>query len=426
MSLLSNRTPVPGIRYQYPVSGDSNTLAIVGDSFSARWRSASAGVVDYRPQGYVMWALSYSGQRMTVISDQSVSGAWVSQGGSVTPMVQQIDAAVASGARNLLLMGGINDLSNGVSVATIQAAFASIKARAAGMRVWWCLQPGFNSAGAGYSVARQGQMFQLNDWIRSLCASQAQTAGGIVCIDTASKAVDPASATGNYITNGVQSDNLHPTNIVQMAMGKEIARVWSLYVPETPLLLTSGVDNAAYSTNSTNILTNGLFTAGSPTGTGWTQSVTGTGSNTPSIQARSDGYGNDQQQICVFAANNDSVVLTSGDLKANVALNDILTASCELNLSAMTATRTIRVQLAMIGTLGSKVMSWGQLDSTADKAMTDATGTWTVKLEPVQYTSDLGTLTSVTIAVRAFGSGVGGVTLKIGRVAVRKLVPYTV
>lgn len=365
---------------------------------------------------------------MTVISDQSVAGAWVSQGGSVTPMIQQIDAAVASGARNLLLMGGINDFSNGATLATIQAAFAYIigKARAAGMRVWWCTQPQFNSAGGGYTVARQGLFFELNDWIRSLCASQAQTAGNIVCIDLAAKVMSPASTTGNYITNGVQSDNLHPTNIAAMVMGKEVARVWSLHVPETPLLLASAADDIAYSTNSTNILTNGLFVNGTPTGTGWAQSVTGTGSNTPSIQARSDGYGNDQQQICVFGANNDSVVLTSGDLKANVALGDILTASCELNLSAMTATRCIRVQLSMTGSTGTKLMSWGQLDSTVDLAMTDATGPWTVKLEPVQYTSDMGTLTNVSLAVRAFGSGAGGVTMKIGRAAVRKLVPYAV
>lgn len=50
---------------QAVAAGDRNTLAIVGDSFSARWRVAGSGTVDYRPQGYVMWALAYSGQRMT-------------------------------------------------------------------------------------------------------------------------------------------------------------------------------------------------------------------------------------------------------------------------------------------------------------------------------------------------------------------------
>jgi len=400
-----------------------NTLAVVGDSFSARWRVASAGAVDYRPQGFLMWALAYSGQRMTVISDQSVGGAYVSNGGSVTPMVVQIDAAIASGARNLLLTGGINDIGAGVAFSVIKAAFSEIvaKAQAAGMRIFWCLQPQLNSAAAAYSVARQGTFFKLNDYIRSLATSPGQMESDIVVIDGCAAMIDPASATGNWKSGYAQSDNLHPTNVGAMALGKAIAAAWST-VPAAPLLLTSAADNRAYSVESTNILSNGLFTAGTTVGTGWTQTVTGSGACTPSLLARADGFGNDQQLVCTFSANNDSAVLTSSDVKAGIALGDSVTASCELNLSSMTATRCIRVQLAMVGSLGSKTMSWGQLDSSVDVAMTDATGVITVKLEPVVYTEDLGTLTSVTLAIRAFGTGTGGVTVKAGRAAIRKLV----
>lgn len=405
----------------------ANTLAVVGDSFLSRWRVVGAGTIDYRPQGLLTWAQAYSGQRMTVVSDQSVAGAWVSQGGSVTPMITQIDAAIASRAKHLLLMGGYNDIVGSATLATIQAAFVAIigKARAAGMTIWVALQPCLNSAGAGYSVARQGLFFQMNDWLKTL-ANSSQAGRGIYVIDTASRVVSPSSATGNYFTNGAQADSIHPSNLAAQAMGKEIARVWSLYVPEVPLLLAADADSVGYSTSSTNILTNGLMLAGSPTATGWTQSVTGTGANTPSIVARADGFGNDQQQLATFAANNDSVVLTSGDLKANVSLGDILTASCELNLSAMSATRCIRVQLAMVGSVSSKTMSWCQLDSSVDLAMTDAPAPIVAKTEPIQYTADMGTLTSVTLAIRAFGTGAGGVTLKIGRAAVRKFVPFAV
>jgi hypothetical protein len=407
------RTLVGGSAYP------ANTLAIVGDSFSARWRIQSGLSVDYRPQGYVMWALAFSGQRLSVVSDQSVGGAWVSQGGTVTPMVQQIDNAVASGARHLLLMGGINDIIGGASLATIQSAFIEIvtKALRANMCIWWCTQPQLNSAGAGYTIARQGTFSALNDWIRSLRIP------GVVCIDSAAVVMDPASATGNYRTNYTQADNLHLTNVACMQLGAEVARVLSSRVPESPLLLSSTADTTSFSTNSNNILPNGLFLAGSPVATGFTQSVTGGAGVTPSIVARADGFGNDQQLVCTFAANNDSGVLTSGDLKANVALGDILTASCELNLSAMTATRTVRVQLVVAGSLGTKTMSWGQLDATVDRAMESTFNPWTVRLEPVQYTADLGTLTNVSLAVRAFGSGAGGVTVRVGRAAVRKSVP---
>ena len=409
----------PGL--QSLLTGDRNTLAMVGDSFTARARNDVATTYETYPEGYWVWALQLSGRRMTLVSDQSVSGSYVTQGnGAGRDFSVQVANAIASGAKHLLMMGGINDIINSVPNATIKSYFIQHITAAvnAGMKVWWCIQPCLQSSYSGYTVAKQGAMLELNDWIRQ----QANTSlgrGNVVVIDTASKLMDPASTTGNWLSGTVNADNLHPINAGAYRMGKEVARVWNALIPEAPVLLSSAADQYGYSTACNNILDNGLFLSGSPTGTGFTQSVFAGGACTPSIVARSDGYGNDQQQLCTFAAANDAVVLTTGDLKARVSVGDWIQASCEVTVSALTNYRSCRLNLSCQASISSFIAADSQ-NATTDSALPEG-HTIVLETKPFQITAAMGSLTSLTSSVRFAGSGAGGVTGKIGRWSVRRL-----
>lgn len=94
-----------------------NSLAVIGDSFTANWRALSANGHDQTDQGFLSWALALSGNKLTVISDSSAAGSQVVAAGSGTQMsTTQINAAVQSGAGHLLMMGGINDVFYGRNI----------------------------------------------------------------------------------------------------------------------------------------------------------------------------------------------------------------------------------------------------------------------------------------------------------------------
>ena len=206
-------------------------------------------------------------------------------------------------------------------------------------------------------------------------------------------------------------------------MGAELARLWSREIPEVPQLLSSNADNKTFSASSTNILDNGLMVAGTTLATGFTSSLTGTGATTDSLVARADGFGNDQQRVITFGANNDSVRMLTSDLKARISDGDTIVMECEVTPSAMTATRAIRASLTLTGASSSLTATTMQLDATNDLAMVTAQ-THVLKTNPITVNlATLGALTIVQGAVAAFGSGAGGVTLKIGRWSIRKITP---
>jgi hypothetical protein len=423
---------VGGATATIPLVAPANSLAAIGDSETANWYNSAAP--DTQPKGYLAWALLLSGQRMTVVSSQAVGGSGVSADYTGTALGTQLTTAIASGAKHLVMMGGLNDVINGASTATIQAAWLAILGRAlgAGMRVWWCTTTYMNAAYGSYTVARQAQLMYLNEWAKQL-ANTIYARSGLTVVDTNSKTQDPASATGDFITNG-SYDGLHTRNIAAYQAGKEVARVWNLFVPEAPSLLTSNADNQGYSSGSNNILDNGLMvTTGGTVGTGGTGAAsdvalgqtgsrTGSATYVVSLVARSDGFGFDQQMVCTYTASGESVRLTTGDLKARVSTGDVLVAECEITCSSMTATRDIRFQLSAAGALTTKTAACMQLDAANDLAMTEG---FTGVFKTLPFTVDtatLGALTSVTASVAAFSTGVGGVTMKIGRMSVRKIV----
>lgn len=413
------------------VSGAGNTLAIIGDSFSARWYNQSGLTTDYQGKGYITWALSKHGGGMTVESDSSIGQAQVSAAGSVTtPLVTQIDTAVASGAKHLLMMGGLNDVVLGVSSDTIKAAWLEIlaKAKAAGMYVWWCTQPGLGASSTAYTAARQAQIFELNRWIKAQQNTSASRRDMTV-IDLAAVVQNPLSATGDWkagYLNSTEADpKLHPSQPGAMAMGFEVARAWAEAGLISPSILpTNNADNKAFNAASNILNSNGLFVAGAGTATGYTTSTSGGGAVTPTLASRADGFGNDQVLTGTWGTGTtDSFSLVGADLKASLVLGRWYRVVCELTTASSTNLRAIRVQLAATAT-ASAISTWCQLDndSDPDAAMVQELSAVVAHTKPFQYTSALGTVSNFNAVVRAFGAAAtGGTTLKIGRLAVEEV-----
>ena len=400
----------------------ANTLAVIGDSITDSWKAKGATSDDRYGAGYLTWALALSGERLRVISDNSVGGATVTDAsvGTVNPIYRQIDTAVKSGARHLLVMGGHNDFNlYAQSVADVKAAWLTIigKALKASMQVWLVIEPC-----ADVVDANQGKMLHVNDWLRQLAGSRFARSG-LRVIDGASVFNDPVSATGAYKT-GYSYDGTHPRSAGAYFIGKEIARVWKLFIPETQVLLSSNVDCVASFADSTNILTNGLFVNGAAPGTGFTRSVTAGGAVTSeTLVARADGFGSDLQEVVTFAAANDSVRVETADLKAYVADGDELVASCEITVSNITNLRCVRFQLSATGATSSFTAASFQLDATRDTVSLQEGFTATLMTNPVKINlATLGALTSLKAQVGIFGNGAGGATVKIGRWSVRKVV----
>lgn len=399
---------------------NANTLAIIGDSISADWRFISADSNSRQANGFISWAQAFSGDRLTVVSDNSVGGSGVTANlGGVQMSTTQVDAAIASGAGHVLLMGGINDLGASVSVAAIQAAFLTIinKLVEKNITVWWCTILPLNAT----TTAITANILFLNSWIRQQCSTRFAKKG-VVCIDTWSKAVNPASATGSYITNGT-ADNVHPTNLCAYYVGKEVARVWNLFIPQSQSLLGSNIDNVGFSTATNNVLTNGLFLTGASPGTGFTLTATGSAVNTSnSLVARADGYGNDLQVACTFSANGELVRVQSGDLKANVVNGDTIVAECELTITSPVNLKNISFSINTFGTQNVTAASM-RFDTGASIVAMPEGFTVILRTNPITINDALnGVRTSIDTRLALTGGGVGGCTYKIGRWSLRKII----
>lgn len=416
--------PVTTLRaYSVPMIATvpAQTLAIVGDSYTAQYANDDGSYFFYNADGYVTWALALSGQRLSIVSSPARSNSRFSAAAAAPGVIfgTQVDTAIASGANNLLIMGGVNDCFASYSLSAITNAYEQClqKAIAAGMRIWACTQPTMNNTFGSYSATIQGTLFALNEWLREYVAS-AYARYGVTVVDLAAVAVDPSSATGNYKTSYTQ-DGLHPRNLGAYFMGKELARVWNLFVPEANRLLSSAADNYSYSSVIRQGQTNGLMTASAGgVATGLTLSAIAGGSSVNTIASRSDGFGNDQVMTITSAANNDGYRLESTTVHANgFASGDVIQAECEITVSSATNYRGEVLQLIANASVSNRGAYNGYVDTTNDTALTEG---YTVVRRSPPVTLD-GTPSSVRIRVDTNFSGAGGATVKVGRLSIRRL-----
>ena len=400
----------------------NNSLAVIGDSFTANAYFKSATAEEWNGKGYLTHAMMLSNYRVNLIAMSAVSGSGVSADINGVKFDTQLTNAIASGAKNLLVMGGINDSNADISPTVTIAAYKALINRAvlSGMRVFVCTQPTQDSQfTATYTVARQGAQLQVQDAMRQYC--QRISPDNVVLIDCAQACTDPASATASYKTN-YTSDFLHPNNVGAYAIGKKIAECWNKYFPECGSLICSNADNIAFSALSKNLLSNGLMiNSSSGSATGFTFSVGGTGViGTKAITARSDGIGNNQDIPFTFSAAGDYVRLTSPTV-SSFNDGDTLYAEMEITVSNPVNVRGIRTSLQINGNLVTRTCTVNQKDDTLDRAVTEGF-TYIIRTPAITYNASIqGATHNAVVNITCAAQGAGSGTLSVGRMAIKKI-----
>ena len=406
-----------------PVRAEANSLAVVGDSFMANGYFKSATAEEWNARGYLTHAIALSNGRMYLVDGGmcAVGGSGITADINGVKFDTQLTSAIATGAKNLLVMGGVNDCNSDVDPLVTFAAYKALvnRAVAAGMKVWVATQPCQSSTFVAYTVARQGAQLKLQDLMRQWCRTQSPN--NVVLIDSAQACIDPASTTASYIS-GYTTDNLHPNNKGAYYIGKYIAGVWNKYVPQGSELVNSNADNTSFSALSNNLLTNGLMIANTGgLATGFTTPVTGTAVvGIVAVTARADGVGNDQVVPLTFSAANDSGQVSTATL-SNFVDGDQLYAECEVTVSSPVAVRGVKLFMQIAGNLVSRTATTNQIDNTLDVAIGEAV-TYVMRTPIIKYDAAAqGATHTVQAIVIASASGAGSCTLKVGRFSIKKV-----
>lgn len=402
----------------------NNSLAVIGDSFTANAYYKSATAEEWNGKGYLTHAMALSGYRLKLTNGGmcAVGGSGVTGNINGVKFDTQLTTAIATGAKELLVMGGINDCNSDVSPDVTIAAYKALLDRAvmAGMRVWVCTQPTQGSQfTSAYTIARQGAQLQVQEWLRQYC--QRQSPDNIVLIDCAQTCTDSSSTTASY-KSGYTSDYLHPNNAGAYAIGKKIAEVWNKIIPECGSLICSNADNTTYSALSKNILTNGCFiNSAGGLATGFTTSVTGSGVvGTPTVTARADGVGNNQNLPMTFSAAGDTCRLSTAAI-SGFTNGDSLYAECEVTISTPVNFRGVRLFFQVAGNLVSRTATVNQKDDILDRAVIEGC-TYIFRSPVITYDASVqGATHTAQAIIIATAQGAGSCTLSVGRMAIKKV-----
>lgn len=410
---------------------DANTLtfAQAGPDQTATGTLAGVDLQKLSQSGYLQWAKILSGNR------PQITYIGVQGGGTVSQIASKFVApAIASGAKNAVVLAGVNNAATSQTAASIASDIITQLVEplaSAGMRVFLGSVWPFNSSHASWATATP-KIPVINETLRRYALGRAN----VVFWDGFAALIDPVNATpGQALTGTMDASNLHPSaKGAYLAGAKLAAAVAAQPIPLTDLLVTSNIDQFGSNSSSNNLLDCGLMqgtggTLGTLTGTlptGWAGSTSGTiTSAVASIQARADGYGSDMQ-----------VVITPGGASAQVYLNTVtgqllgrVTAGAwyqfgvEITATGVSASNCNNITAYLGINLDGSSYSLGTTNG-----FTSATAS-TADLTAVQIVSQpFYVPAGVTVAAPLFyvgtrfsASSASALTIKVGRATFRKL-----
>lgn len=165
-----------------------------------------------------------------LVPNVSVFNTGVS-GSSTTQMRSRFDGYKFNGYTHFILLGGVNDIASGATLASIQANLSYMwsSAQALGMTVVALPVTPWKGS-ASWSSAYQTVTETLNAWI----AQQAQ-ANGYLFIDFYSLLQDPANP-GQLLPALDATDHIHPNAVGRQLMAKALRAALSLPVPCSPFV----------------------------------------------------------------------------------------------------------------------------------------------------------------------------------------------
>lgn len=218
-------------------------------------------------------------------------------GDTTSTMQTRFDGYKTNGYTHFCLLGGVNDIAGGATLASIQGRLSYMwsQAKALGMVVVAMTLTPWEGSSA-WTSAFQSVTDSLNSWIRSQAA-----ANGYVLVDTNLLLRDPANPT-KLLPAYDATDHIHPNALGRQVMAAAIRSAIGIpapnssYVGPTTTAALTGLETTVLTVQALssvprgNALVNSVLAGGGATPTGWTALV-GTGISTPVASAFALGDG---------------------------------------------------------------------------------------------------------------------------------------
>jgi len=339
------------------------------------------------------------------------------------------------------VLGGINDLTAGETVASVTANLQSIYEALAARNInviAMTILP-LESGHSSYSTALQEKIMEVNAWIKKQCFDNSY-----LFVDSFSAVVDPLSATAQPVSGMLKSDHIHPGEKGALAIANKLADTLSPLLPAIDTLVSSAADT--YGTNSANenVCDNGVFSGsgGATSGTGvsgivatsWTvKNAVGTPTSVASVDARTvsadgDTIGNNQVVTITGAASGNAVYIQSASMHSRLATGQRMYAEGHVQVSGLVAVSEISFKISIAANNGT-IVAYGVCNhhpGTHTFPQDDCSYKFRTPIiqmpDPTKFgTGSPGTIANAYIIAMVKFNGSGEAVVKLGRVSLRKV-----
>lgn len=408
-------------------------VALFGDSNTSAMNNASGTTVEHQAHGYGSYIAPCSMQRVQVSWNSATGGQQVvPTGGTTNCLSVQIDDFLASSDADTtsaaVVMMGSNDIVTAPS--TVASALLVQLKRLRPRKVYLCTIPPAagttNTSTATYDSAgtvRWQWIMRYNALIRQIARDHASW---ITLVDVHAIGVDSTSATAvaktNYIYDSATT-GLHTSNYYALLIGQAIASAATSGLPSQYDWTTSAADLSTLAASAieppTNVLSNGLITAGSGTGTGWTLSNGVSATHTPSIVSNPNGYGSCQQLAATMTAANDYVRASNSGWNTRLSNTDSIFGQVWVRLPADTVCAP---RLYMSVVCGGVTYVATCFANTMNNAGANLPAVDMLVRTPILTLPGSGSITSADFQLTNFAKGAGTGDILFGQAEVRRIV----
>ena len=413
-------TRIDANSYSYPAPGATGTAT--GSQFGANLQNLSQ-------HGYMGWARMLSANRPQIVYAGVQGGATAATIGT-----KYVAAALASGARNAVVLAGVNNAASAQTAAQIAAEIIASLVEplvTQGVRVFLMAVWPFSSSHASFATAAP-KIPAINETLRRYALGKA----GVVWVDGFSALIDPLNATaGNALAGTMDVSNLHPTaKGAYLAGAKLAAAITAQPIPAVDLLVQANIDQRGRNAQSNNLLDCGLMQGATGTNntitgttlpTGWTGTISGTATASAAVTARADGYGSDVVLTITPGAANAQVLLNSqtGQLLGRVTAGGWYQLGVEVTATGVSASNLANVTAYLQVNLDGVAYTLGVANGyTSDTAATQDITALPLVSQPFYIPAGV-TISAPLMNVTCRFSALSGsaLTLKWGRATLRQL-----
>ena len=396
------------------VNRDKQTLVMLGDSITAGNAVISYGTkapLFTNIEGQIVWGNYLSGYKFDILSNEGVGGE------TSTEILARVPTVIALAPTHCIVLCGMNDAAgvdaNNLLINNIKEIYKQLNE--AGIYVFFCTQ----TTRFG-DTQKNSQALRANAFMYSYFSDKPN----VEIIDLCSAWIDKTSLTALPISENMR-DLLHPSLIGGYKGGVEIAKTFSKFKTKYRFPI-SAYDDYNITDRCTQLLKNPLMIGNGGNNAGAVTGIVAKDHNVYIIQSatckcsketRVDGYGEYQVLTMTGSALNANVRHEARSNYIPLA-GDKVYAEAEIIIDSCTNFEAVRMFLLVSNTTVSSVFANESANNTSN-FNTDSKITLTYRT-PV-YTLP-GDGTNILLRIESIFNNAGSAVIKIGRVAIRKVI----